>query len=269
MRAYRTFACVLLALVVAVPAAAAEALLGHRASYLISLRNAGWGSGITSFNGKMVVEFANACDGFTLNQRFVSQMVNEEGVVATGDLWMTTWESAKGDSFRFSFSQDINGASIEKYAGTAFAASGGTQPRIEYREGKIASAVLPADSIFPTAYIVELLQAAEAGQTTLARKVFDGSGEGDSYQAFAVIGRMRAPDSELPQVDGGAAIAGLASWPVTVSYYPVGSQDDTPEYETSFRLFANGVSTDLVLDFGTFSINGVLEKIDTLSAPPC
>ncbi|HRK72057.1 MAG TPA: DUF1849 family protein [Micropepsaceae bacterium] len=268
--ALATLVALTLATHVAVPAALArDALLGHRASYAISLKSAGWGAGITGFNGKLVVEFSNACDGYTLNQRLVSQMTNDEGQVAMGDLWLTSWESVRGETFRFTLSQDFNGASIDKFSGTAFTATDGARPRIEYSEGKIASAALPADAIFPTAYLIEVLEAAKAGQTTLARKVFDGSGEGETYQAFAVIGRMKAPGTELPQVEGASVLAGLASWPVTFSYYKLGGVEDVPDYEASFRLFANGVSTDLVLDFGDYAVNGTLEQLDTLSDPPC
>lgn len=249
--------------------AAGTELLPHRASYIITLRNATWGAGVTAFDGKMVTEFINACDGYTLNQRFVSQMVSEDGQVATGDLWMTTWESTNGESFRFNFSHDINGASVEKYSGTAFAAVGGATPRIEYVEGSVQSASLPFETMFPTKYIVDLLAAAEAGQMTVARKVFDGSGDGESYDAFAVIGRER-PAGDVPiSAPGSEVTAGLRSWPVTISYYPLGKTQDAPEYETSFRLFENGVSTDLILDFGNFSITGQIERIDTLSKPPC
>lgn len=270
MRTLKTAVALTLALGVAVtPAQARDGLLGHRASYAINLKAAGWGSGITGFNGKLVVEFSNACDGYTLNQRLVSQMTNDEGQVAMGDLWITSWESVAGETFRFTLSQDFNGASIDKFSGTAFAAADGARPRVEYSQGKIASAALPADAIFPTAYLLEVIGAAKAGQTTLARHVFDGSGEGKTYQAFAVIGRMKAADSDLPQVEGATALAGLASWPVTLSYYAIGGTEDVPDYETSFRLFENGVSTDLVLDFGDYSVNGALERIDTLSDPPC
>lgn len=251
------------------PVQAREALLGHRASYAINLKSAGWGAGITGFNGKLVVEFGNACDGYTLNQRLVSQIANDEGQIAVGDLWITSWESVAGETFRFTLSQDFNGASIDKFSGTAFAAAGNASPRIEYSEGKIASATLPADAVFPTAFLLEVLEAAKAGHSTLSRKVFDGSGEGETYQAFAVIGRMKAPDIALPQVEGASALSGLQSWPVTFSYYMLGGTEDVPDYEASFRLFANGVSTDLVLDFGDYAVNGVLERIDTLSDPPC
>jgi hypothetical protein len=55
-----------------------------------------------------------------------------------------------------------------------------------------------------------------------------------------------------------------------VSYYEPGqSQDGLPAYEVSFRMYANGVSRKLKLDYGTFSLNGELSSIEFFEQKPC
>ena len=43
----------------------------------------------------------------------------------------------------------------------------------------------------------------------------------------------------------------------------------TPSYQIDFRLYANGVSRELLIDYGDFSIHGTLSKLDYLKAEAC
>ena len=62
----------------------------------------------------------------------------------------------------------------------------------------------------------------------------------------------------------------MPSWPVVVSYYdPSPKKDGLPAYEISFRMYSNGVSRKLKLDYGTFSLEGELSAIDFYEEKPC
>jgi hypothetical protein len=55
-----------------------------------------------------------------------------------------------------------------------------------------------------------------------------------------------------------------------VSYYSLDAKgDEQPTYSASFNMLENGVSTDLVLDYGTYSLKGKLERIEMLKAETC
>ena len=55
----------------------------------------------------------------------------------------------------------------------------------------------------------------------------------------------------------------MAAWPVTISYYAEHSQDDEqPLYQASFLMLENGISTDLTLDYGSYSLSGKLTKLE-------
>ena len=54
-----------------------------------------------------------------------------------------------------------------------------------------------------------------------------------------------------------------------MAYYNIDHPTDTPEFEASFVLSENGVLHDLVLDYGDFSLEAKLEKLELLDRPQC
>jgi hypothetical protein len=58
-------------------------------------------------------------------------------------------------------------------------------------------------------------------------------------------------------------------WPVTVSYFEAGSDQQTPIYTLGFELFENGISRDLTLDYGDFRLKGAMTTLDILPPTPC
>lgn len=241
-------------------------LLPHRATYDIRLKDSRWGSGISTLSGKLVVEFNNTCDGYTLNQRFVTQMGDAEGNLTVSDLWLTSWESADGKAFRFNLKNEVNGTVVESFQGRA---RGGL---VSYEGNDTKDVALPNDAIFPTEHAVDLIEAALAGDTFVQRTIFDGSGEGEIYKSYATIGREQPQEKRATSLDGVEGATGIDArhvWPVTISYFPVSSEETLPEYEVSFLMYENGVSSHMVLDYGEFSVTGKLSKIEPLPKPDC
>ena len=93
------------------------------------------------------------------------------------------------------------------------------------------------------------------------------------YATTAIIGKpiTTPPASIEAKVKNANALAGLASWPVTISYYDKSKdkEDALPVYEIAFRYFANGVSENLMIDYGDFSITGALKEIEFYDTPKC
>ena len=57
---------------------------------------------------------------------------------------------------------------------------------------------------------------------------------------------------------------------MTISYFEgEKSGEQLPVYELSFEMYANGVSGNLVLDYGEFAVRGTLSTLDVLTASPC
>jgi EipB-like len=88
-----------------------------------------------------------------------------------------------------------------------------------------------------------------------------------------VIGKTvkAEPASITAKVKNAEKLSGLASWPVAISYFDKAKEkeDSLPVYEIAFRYYANGVSENLVIDYGEFSIKGALKEIEFHEAPKC
>jgi hypothetical protein len=83
-----------------------------------------------------------------------------------------------------------------------------------------------------------------------------------------VIGRkITAPAAEAPLRK--PEFEKLARWPVTISYFKVGSGESTPAYTVSFELYENGVTGAIRLDYGSFALRGTLTRLDLLPASDC
>jgi len=72
---------------------------------------------------------------------------------------------------------------------------------------------------------------------------------------------------EAPAKDKG--LGELASWPVSIGYFEAKGGDLIPSYQIDFRLYANGVSRELLIDYGDFSIHGTLTSLEYLKATEC
>ena len=78
-------------------------LAPHRAVYDLKLLKSHGTRGVASVRGRILYDFAgNACDGYDLNFRQLSELDSGEGKSVLSDLTSTTWEDAKAKSFRFS-----------------------------------------------------------------------------------------------------------------------------------------------------------------------
>lgn len=250
-----------------VPAAeAAPGLVAHRAVYDLKLVRSQGKRTLQSVRGRILYDFSgNACDGFVLQFRQVSELDNGEGKVAVSDLRASTWEEGAAKSFRFSSQNYINNRAGDMVDGKA-----------ERRDGKVTvslvkpkEATFDADAglVFPTEHMRRVLAAARDGKTLLELPVYDGSETGQKlYQTLTVIGAPIGPESR-PEGDataGQAALEGLRRWPVTISYFDraAAQGEQTPVYSIAFQLFENGVSRALRLDYGDFVVSGEMSQLD-------
>ena len=99
--------------------AAAPPLVSHRAVYSLKLARASSNAAVNAASGQLVVEWQDTCDGYTTNQRFLTEFSDTEGRATTTDLWVSSWEARNGDVFRFNLTNSTNGAIQERSRGLA------------------------------------------------------------------------------------------------------------------------------------------------------
>lgn len=247
----------------------------HRAVYEMSLATSRGGSGVTAVSGRMVYELTgSACEGYTQNMRFVTQMTNQGGTAMITDLRSSSWEEGNGKRFRFNSSQFRDEKATEITAGDAARANTADDVKVELTKPAKKDLSLSSRVYFPVQHSIALLVAARAGKTMFRADLYDGSEKGEKvYDTVSVIGPRRAPGSnqKLPVVKNIEPLDQLEAWPVSIAYFEPGSdkKDAVPVYELSFLFFENGVSRKLFIDYGEFAIQGEIKEIVFLPSNKC
>lgn len=258
-----TYWCAMAVLAATAPALASP-VADHRALYELSLARTSRDSTVQGASGEMILEVRSACDAVTVNQMFRSDFSGVDAKPKHTEMRMSSVEAHDGKSFRFSLHNEVDGVVAEHFEGTAARAASGAAGSITYVNDAFPNAPLPAGAVFPTMHLSQLLATAETGKKALAVEVFDGAEKGKVYRAVAVIGRKVARADNVP-----GALARLPHWRIMISYFPIGSADPTPEYESSFDLYSNGVSANLLIDYGEFALRADLSELRLVPKPDC
>ncbi len=253
-------------------------LSAHRALYEITLESVRNGSEITDLRGRMMLEWADACDGWTVNQKVRMVLSHIGGPPLNNEFSFTSFESKEGERFRFSMRSSADGRPYEEFVGTATrgapakSTSGG---HVEFTLPDGVEIELPEETMFPSEHMFLVVERALAGERMIARTVFSGTGPDSVHEVTAFIGPEIPKDSkrvgaEDPEADDAMlGLTGLRSWPVAMAYFPYEQQELEPEFEVSYRLLENGVAGNLLLDYGEFAMRAVLDKIEFLASPNC
>ncbi|MBO9124112.1 MULTISPECIES: cell envelope integrity EipB family protein [unclassified Rhizobium] len=252
----------------ATPAAGAvmaTGLIAHRAIYDLELKDASERSGISGMSGRMVYEFdGDYCTGYTTKFRFVTQ-IDTGDAVRVSDQQTNTFENLKDRKFTFdtkSFTDDqldkeVNGAAQDQADGT----------KVDLKQPSSKELQLAA-SRFPTEHMMDVIKNAKAGTRLFEARVFDGSDDGDKALATTtVVGKAVTPVSVEADAGNAGAFSKTSFWPVTISYFNENTKTDAlPVYRMSFKLYENGITRDLTMDYGDFVLTGKLSKLELLDA---
>jgi hypothetical protein len=243
----------------AVPGMAeAVPLVQHRAVYDLKLTNASERSGITGISGRMVYEIrGSACDGYTIRFRYVTQSSTRDASQVT-DQQTTTFEDAEGKSFSFVTKSYTDENLDKELRGNATREPEGVKIDIELPEKKTLE-LQPTQ--FPTQHLVDLINRAKTGETFYETSIFDGSEDADnSMTTTVIVGKQANASTSDPEYKALDKLSGEKFWPVDIAYFDETSEngEDMPEYRISFKLYENGLTRDLDMDYGDFSIHGQL-----------
>src|SRR5947209_3282393 len=105
--------------VLAIPAAGAAEIVPHRALYTMSLGRATGDAGVTGASGTMAYQWGEACDGWTVEQRYRLKMGYSEQADVDIASNFVTWESKDGLRYRFNQKETRNGEGGEGVHGEA------------------------------------------------------------------------------------------------------------------------------------------------------
>lgn len=242
-------------------------LAPHRAVYDLVLDPTKASRSIEAARGRIAFDFTgDACEGYALSFRQVTQLTNSEGGPRTIDARTTSFETGDGANYRFK-TESSTGGPPEVIDGSAQKSGEGYE--VKLRAPKEETHREAADALFPNAQMKAVIATARAGKTTLNVRLYDGANSGkEVYDTLSVIGkRIEGKPSEAPLQT--PEFEKLARWPVTISYFKVGSGEATPSYTISFELYDNGVTGAVKLDYGSFALRGTLTRLDLLPVQDC
>lgn len=270
----RMFVIASLAIVAATPAitsaqaAAGGGLATHRAVYDLSLKEASERSGISGMVGRMVYEFGgSACDGYTVSFRFVTEIATADSSRIT-DQQTTTFEDIRNHTFRFVTRSFVDQQLDHEVRGSAEVAGDGLAVTLEQPD-KLALDI--ATARFPTEHMIEMIKKAQDGERFYESRIYDGSDEGDrAMLTTTIVGEKQPVESGDTEAKQAGDLADDAFWPVSMAYFEENTGgDELPVYSIAFKLYDNGVTRDLTMDYGDFVLEGQLAQLDMYEPEPC
>ncbi len=259
-----------IALAAILSSSAVAELAPHRALYDLKGENFDKKSGITAVTGKLAYELAgNSCEGWSTTYRIANRYVKSEGAIQVTDTQLTAWESGDGSEMTLNQKQYFDQSLSEDSSLSAKKQASG-EGTVQQTRPVDKSFKIPADALFPVAQQKKLLSSAAIGVGRDATTVYDGSDGESVFKAVSLIGAMQAGRAKGTPADALAAMHNMASWPMSVGYYKVpDDKAELPDYQSSFVMFENGVSTELLFDYGNYQLRGVLVKLDMLPVEKC
>lgn len=243
-------------------ALAAPVVAPHRAVYELSLAKTANGGDISQAHGRLEFEWADACANWTVNQRTHVRLIGAGGRVIEFGWSLSTLEAKDGSSYRYIIRRLNAGQPPELVRGRAELSGpgqGGSAIRVDAGGAPMA---LPKGTLFPTAHSLLLLDAAARGEAILGRVMFDGSGDVGLFFVNAVVSAAIPPGGETGLES--PLLRDRESWRMTLAYFGMDETVSKPEHEQSFRLYANGVVDDLILDYGDFALRATLTSLEAV-----
>ncbi|HEY6334511.1 MAG TPA: cell envelope integrity EipB family protein [Alphaproteobacteria bacterium] len=262
----RPFFAALASLLLCAPGSAqAVDLIPHHAFYELQLGKQNDQSSIVDAHGGMGIEVSETCDAWISKQRLRLSIRREEGEEVVTDNSFTSWESKDGLRYRFSVRNRLNGEVTEEFRGDAHLKDRGGAGTATFTQPEKRNVELPKGALFPTNHVAQLLEAARKGTHIFNRIVFDGATADGPDEINAIVGKPK-PLEKLPGLE---KKLGQPTWPMRWAFYPIGSKEETPDYEIAVHMLDDGVVTDVNLIYEDFEVGGKIVYFEPLPVPKC
>jgi EipB-like len=258
-------AAIVLACLRAGSADAAE-IMPHRALYTMSLARTGGDAGVTGASGTMAYQWGETCDGWTVEQRYRLRMGYADSPDVAIASNFVAWEAKDGLSYRFNQKETRNGTAGEEIRGTARLDGSGKGGTAQFEKPAEKSFKLPPGMLFPSAHTIFLIDKAKTGENFISKHVFDGATVENAVLVSAVIGPKIEPDAEIAKK---SPLLNRPGWRVRLAFFPADPKEEKPDYELGMLLLDNGVSRDMTIDYGEYSIRAKLDDIEPAPKPGC
>ena len=235
----------------------------HLAHYNISLGKINNEAQIIDISGKSIYLLEKKCLGWKINEDFAIVFEFENGSNSQLVSSWSTFETFSGEAFEFELKEIVNDEE-EKFFGYAnLISNGGFASYISDTETKIN---LSNNVKFPMQHLIKLIQSAKENKKIFNSKIFIGSEKGQGYRLVtAILGEKKIEKTSLfldnLNLD--------TYWSVSLAYFDPFSLTGKPEYEMHANIHEEGIITKFEIDYGIFSLNADLIKIEPVPLNSC
>ncbi|MBV8494720.1 MAG: cell envelope integrity EipB family protein [Alphaproteobacteria bacterium] len=257
---------ILIAGAIGADGARAAEIMPHHALYSMSLGGTHGDAGVTGAGGTMAYQWGEVCDGWTVEQRYRLKMAYAESQDVSISSNFVTWESKDGLKYRFNQKETRNGNENDEIKGQAKLDGPGKGGTVDFEKPEPKNLKLPAGAMFPSAHTIFLIDKAKAGENFISKQIFDGATVENAVLVTAVIGAKVDPDEDSKKK---SPLLDRPGWHVRLAFFPADQKAEKPDYELGMVLLDNGVSRDMVIDYGDYSIKATLDDIEALPKPKC
>lgn len=241
----------------------------HRAVYDMALASVKNGANIIGVSGRMLFEWRDVCDGWAVQQHLRLHFVYAEGEESDVTSTELTWEAKDGKRYTFNIRRVSDGKETERFVGKAtLGKNGGT---VTYTVPEKKEMSLPPGTLFPSAHTEMILEKAMAGEKLFTRRIFDGSDEVGSDDVSVFINPPRAYVQETdtdPKLKS-KPLLNETAWPVRMAFFKINTETGEPDYEMNLELLSNGVARKMLIDYGDFSVTGILSDVEPMPPSGC
>jgi hypothetical protein len=252
----------------------------HEAVYDLQMDQNRPNSQILRADGSMTFTLADACDGWTVDQKLELKFLYAQGEQSTILVTTSSWEAKDGKTYNFTSRTLNNGKQTEIFRGKANLT--GTGGEAVYALPKDKKVKIPANAMFPNQHTLMILQHALAGEKVPNQLVFDGTDEKAQSDVSVFLGKSIALADEKNLSDTlqtNPLLQGVA-YPASLAFFALPeankkneqaneNEGGTPDYEIKLDLLANGIARKLLIDYGHFTVRGLMKTIKPLPESGC
>ncbi|MEM6670233.1 MAG: DUF1849 family protein [Pseudomonadota bacterium] len=228
-------------------------LAPQTAVYELSLERSNDGT-IAAAEGRLAVQLTDTCEGYALSERMVLELFPADGEPTVIDSQFSSYEARDHSLYRYSSKLIVNGSEVDATEGTGLGGDGARQADI--RKPEAAELALPPGALFPLEFSTKMIGAALMGDGSFEAPYFDGDSDNPTVLVSAQFLNETTGPNTL-QENG-------RSWLTTLAFYNLETSAEQPIYQSSLRLYENGVADQMLLNYGDFSIRAELGDLELL-----
>lgn len=246
-----------------------EMLTPHKALYEIRMRTKKSSTQIVNISGQMLYEWQPGCDAWISDHRFRLRYdyIDSPPLTILSDF--STYETYDGQELAFTSRRKRNGETFQELRGHVIHDDNGGRRAI-YTMPDEQTIALPEEAMFPMSHTLAVIEHAMSGSRFFNAVIFDGSDDDGPVEVNAFIARP-ASESDIPETgdDVDRSLLSLPAWHTRMAFFPIGDISPDPDYEMNAILHANGVISDMYVEYRDFSVRQNLVALEPVDYTPC